>query len=48
MEEPGVVERIILKWFFKECDEDMDWVELAQNRERSHVIVNTVMNLLVP
>jgi hypothetical protein len=29
------------------CD-GMDWIELAQDRDSSRVIVNTVMNLWVP
>jgi hypothetical protein len=26
----------------------MDWIDLAQDRERWRALVNTVMNLLVP
>jgi hypothetical protein len=26
----------------------MDWIDLAQNRDRWRVLVNTVMNLWVP
>jgi len=26
----------------------MDWIELAQDRDRQQVLVNGVMNLLVP
>jgi hypothetical protein len=27
---------------------DMDWIDLAQNRERCQALVNVVMNLRVP
>jgi hypothetical protein len=46
----GVDGKIILKWIFKKCDGGggMDWMELAQDRERWRDIVNAVMNLRVP
>jgi hypothetical protein len=28
--------------------DDMDWIDLAQNRDQWRVLVNTVMNLRVP
>jgi hypothetical protein len=34
MADPGVDGRIILKRILKECDGDMDWIELAQDRDR--------------
>jgi hypothetical protein len=32
--DPGVDGRIILKWICKKWDGDMDWIELAQERDR--------------
>jgi hypothetical protein len=34
LREPGVDGRIIVKWIFKKWDGGMDWIELAQDRER--------------
>jgi hypothetical protein len=31
--DPGVDGRLMLKWFFKKWD-GMDWIELAQERDR--------------
>jgi hypothetical protein len=41
-------ERIIFKCIFKKWDWDMDWIDLARNRDRWRALVNAVMNLLVP
>jgi len=38
--------RIILKWIFKKWD--MDWIDLAQNRDRWRTVENVIMNLRVP
>jgi hypothetical protein len=46
--DPDVDGRIILKWIFKTRDGSMDWIELAQDRDRWRVLVNAVMNLRVP
>jgi hypothetical protein len=46
--DPGVDGRIILKWIFKKWDGSMDWIELAQDRDKWRALVNAVMNLRFP
>ena len=46
--DPGVDGRIKLKWIFKKWDGGMDWIHLAQDRDRWQALVNAVMNLRVP
>ena len=48
MEEPSVDGRIILRWIFRKCDGDMDWINLAQDRDRWRALVKAVINLRVP
>jgi hypothetical protein len=37
-----------IKMHLQDVGWDMDWIELAQYRDRWRVLVNAVMNLLVP
>jgi hypothetical protein len=46
LEDPGVDGRIILKWIF-EAWEGVDWIDLAQDRDRWRALAYTVMNLRV-
>jgi hypothetical protein len=44
----GIDVRIILKWILKKSYGGMDWIELAQGRERWRALVNAVMKLRFP
>jgi hypothetical protein len=49
LRKPGIDGRIILRWIFERLDGfGIDWINLAQDRDRWRGIVNTVMNLRVP
>jgi hypothetical protein len=48
LENPGIDGRIMLGWVFRKWDEDMDWILLAQIRNRWLALVKAVMNLQVP
>ena len=51
LEDPGVNGRIILKWIFSRWvagGGGMDWIDLAQDRDRWRELVKAVMNLLFP
>ena len=47
LEDLGVDRRIILKWIFKKLDGGLDWIDLAQGRDRWWAPVNPVMELRV-
>jgi hypothetical protein len=48
LEDLGVDGRIILKWILEKWHGGMDWIDLAQDRDRWRAVVNAVMNLRVP
>ena len=48
MEDPGVDGRIILRWIFRKLDGGIDWIALAQDRDRWWAVVNVVMSHRVP
>jgi hypothetical protein len=43
LEDLGVNERKILKWIIKKWDKSMDWIDLAQDRDRWGALVNAVI-----
>ena len=47
LEDPGVDGRILLRWIFTKWDVGMDWIDLAQDRDRWRALENAVTNLLV-
>jgi len=47
-EDTSVDRGMILKWIFKKWDGGMDWIDLAQIRDRRRALVNAAMNLRVP
>jgi len=47
LEDPGVGGRIILRWIPEVGCGGMDWMDVAQDRDRWQAPVNAVMNLRV-
>jgi hypothetical protein len=48
LEDGGVDGRITLKWIFERLGGGVDWIDLAEDRDRWRALVNAVMNLRVP
>jgi hypothetical protein len=48
LEDLGKDGSIMLKWIFKKWDRGMDWIGLAQDRDRWWALVNALMNLRIP
>jgi hypothetical protein len=48
LEEQGVDGRVILKLMLEKWDGGMDWIDLAEDRDRWRAFVHAVMNLRVP
>jgi hypothetical protein len=48
LEDLGVDGELMLKRIFKKWDGGMDWIDLAQDRDRWRAFVKAVRNLLVP
>jgi hypothetical protein len=47
LEDTCVDGRIILKWIFEKWVGGIDWVDLAQDRDKWRALVNAVLNLNV-
>jgi hypothetical protein len=45
LEDTGTDGRIILTCIFRKQDGSVDWIYVAQNRDKRRALVNTVMNL---
>jgi len=43
--DPDLDGRIILRWIFRKWDGGMDWIDLAQDKDRRRALLNAVMNI---
>jgi hypothetical protein len=48
LEDPVIDGRIILEWIVKKWDGGVDWIDMAQDRDRWRDVVSSVMNLRFP
>jgi hypothetical protein len=48
LEDAGIDVRIIYQLIFRKCVGGMDWIDVAQDRDRWRPVENAVMNLRVP
>jgi hypothetical protein len=48
LKDPGLDGRIILSLIFQEVCWGMDWIDMAQDRDRWWAFVNAIINLQVP
>jgi hypothetical protein len=44
LKDPGIDGRIILKWILEKWDGDIDWIDMAEDRDRLRLLVNAVIN----
>jgi len=48
LEDPGVDGRIIRRWIFRKSNVGgMDWIYLAQDKDRGRILVNAVISICV-
>jgi hypothetical protein len=49
LEDPGIDERIILRWISSGSGMGgVDWIDLAEDRDRWRTLLNSVINFRVP